>query len=468
MSATRDQSMLGLVAWKPRPGSASARCLVDVLAVLEEWVGSGVVPSLTARAILYRLLPLGWDKSDDDHPLGHVLERARRAQMIPFEWIADGRSEHYVPYAWSDPDEFRATWRQEAAHYRLDRLTGQSSIELWIETAGMLEMLRPLAEELGTPLYCSSGMNTLSTKHEAAQRIISNRERGNVIVFTGDLDPWGEARYENVRRDAIALARDIAGVDPVVSFVTAALTREQVAAYDIPTEPCKRVFRAGKEITLPEAGVQEIRQHKRRRSALISCSPQSAPPSCGTWIGTASPRRSSSKPSTEPNYLPRWEELERTAPHDARGGLLARRSRRLSVSAGPVTGLSDRVRGDVQRILDREARRAPTRERLERHAVTATTGSDGRARDDGPDEIAAPFDREARPSRRRSRVTAGSTVAVETFEPILRRVPLVSERGQALAHGVNVVEPGERSHGRVEFAVDPLDLGARAIDAGIG
>jgi hypothetical protein len=251
VSNPRDQTLLGLVPWRPQNGSAAARCLDDVLRVLDEWVGSAVLPSLTTRAILYRLLPLGWVKSDEDHPLGYVLERARRAGIIPFEWIADGRSQDHVPFSWSGPEEFRAAWRHHAAHYRLDRLRGQPAVELWVETAGMVDMLRALSDELGAPIRCSSGMNTIGKKHEAAQRLAEDAERGNVIVFVGDFDPWGEVRYQNVRDDVLALGRDLHGVSVDCQFTTAALTREQVDEHKIPTEPAKCAERKGKKIPLP-------------------------------------------------------------------------------------------------------------------------------------------------------------------------------------------------------------------------
>lgn len=111
MSEKRDQSLLGLVPWKSRKGAATARMLENVLQILKEWVGSGVVPALTQRAILYRLLPLGWSKSDEDHPLGDVLERARLGRRRPGplarrclgsrregrRWLTGaGRSKHHV------------------------------------------------------------------------------------------------------------------------------------------------------------------------------------------------------------------------------------------------------------------------------------------------------------------------------------------------------------------------------------
>jgi hypothetical protein len=91
--------------------------LYDVLAILDEWVGSGVMPSLTSRAILYRLLPLGWSK-DDAETLGVVLTRGRRSGRIPFDWIADGRSENHFPTVWESAAAFTAQMRKHAAAFR--------------------------------------------------------------------------------------------------------------------------------------------------------------------------------------------------------------------------------------------------------------------------------------------------------------------------------------------------------------
>lgn len=161
-----------------------------------------------------------------------------------------------MPTYWASAPAFREAVRKEAESFRLDPLTGQPNIELWLETAGMVEMLSDLAHEVGIGIYCSSGMNTIGAKYEAALRLIRNRERGNVVVFVGDLDPWGEARYANVRDDVFAFVRDLADVAPAVEFVTAALTREQVAKYGIPTEPVRPVRRAGKVISSLPAGWQ--------------------------------------------------------------------------------------------------------------------------------------------------------------------------------------------------------------------
>jgi len=254
MSEKRDQTLLGLVPWRPRKGSAAAHCLEDVLGILDKWVASGVVPSLTTRAILYRLLPLGWSKADEDHPLGYVLERARRAGLIPFEWIADGRSETFQPRFWRSADAFRAAVQSQAEQFRLDPLRGQPHIEIWVESAGMVQMLERLANELGTPIHTSSGMNTLRSKYEAAGRLMDNGE-GSVILFVGDLDPWGETRYQNVRDDVVALCED-SGQPAAVEFATVALTAEQVVQHAIPTEPAKAAVRAGKKGPLPR-GWQE-------------------------------------------------------------------------------------------------------------------------------------------------------------------------------------------------------------------
>jgi hypothetical protein len=227
----------GLASWTPQKGSKADRLLADAVQVLEQYVGSGVVSRMTSRAVLYRLIDLGWSKTNDGD-LVYVLNRARRSGKIPFHWIADGRSETYDPSGWESADEFKRSFRLAAEHFRLDRLRGQPNIELWIETAGMLEMLEPLARELGVPMFCSSGFNTLTAKYEAAERLFQNDRM--VVVFVGDLDPWGEARYSNVEEDVRAIAADLGWLDDgSTEFLTAALAREQVTEHGLLTVPAK-------------------------------------------------------------------------------------------------------------------------------------------------------------------------------------------------------------------------------------
>jgi hypothetical protein len=241
----------GLEPWTPYAGK-TRDMLLHVLAILNEWVGSGVVPSLTSRAILYRLLPLGWSKNDVE-TLGVVLTRGRRSGKIPFEWIADGRSENYFPTVWESAEAFTAQMRKEAEAFRLPPLRGQPNVELWVESAGMIQMLTKLADELGTAVYCSSGYPTLTAKYDASTRLLSNFKRGTAIIFVGDLDPDGESRYENIERDVTTLAADqlvkreavanraegLGVVRACCSFEVAAITRAQVAEHAIPTEPAK-------------------------------------------------------------------------------------------------------------------------------------------------------------------------------------------------------------------------------------
>ena len=242
----------GLEPWNPYRGK-TRDMLNDVLPILDELVGGGIVPALTTRAILYRLLPLGWEKSDAE-TLDTVLGRGRRSGRIPFAWIADGRSENYHPSFWESAEQFKAHWRSAAEDFRLDPLRGQPNIELWVESAGMIQMLTALADELGCAIYCSSGYPTLTAKYDASTRLLTNLKRCTAFVFVGDLDPDGELRYENIERDVTALAADrlvqaqpdlfdrdaaLALVTGRTTFEVAAITRDQVVEYAISTEPAK-------------------------------------------------------------------------------------------------------------------------------------------------------------------------------------------------------------------------------------
>ena len=230
----------GLKPWEPRDPHI-LRLLADVLAILDEYVPE-VVKSMTQRSILYRLIERGWSK-DDEERLEYVVNRGRRSGEIPWFAIADGRTERYNPVGYASADEFLALVRAEAEAFRLDRLSGQPYIELWVEAAGMIEMLRGWSDKYGIPIVSSAGFNTHGARYQAALRSVGrwqDEERRTVVVLVGDYDAAGQVRFVNVSDDIGAIANDLAQSDPVwLEFRVAALTREQIEEYGIRTQSAK-------------------------------------------------------------------------------------------------------------------------------------------------------------------------------------------------------------------------------------
>jgi hypothetical protein len=223
----------GFAEWTPR--AASRQLLDQVRSVLDEY--AEYLP-MTVRQIFYRLVgSTGYDKTELAYDrLGELLNRARRAGQVDFDAIRDGGVTSIRPLAFTSRQHFIDTARRLAANYKMDRQTGQPAyLELWVEASGMAPMLAAAIDEYGVPVYSCGGFDSLTAKHEAAQRIAA-RDVPTVVLHVGDFDPSGVALFEAAAEDVAALAEGLGGS---VSFHRVAVTPEQITRYSLPTAPAK-------------------------------------------------------------------------------------------------------------------------------------------------------------------------------------------------------------------------------------
>lgn len=104
----------------------------------------------------------------------------------------------------------------------------------------MIPQLYQVAQRFSIRCYSSSGFDSVTAKKQLADRICETGKPAK-ILHLGDYDPSGEdiftAAAEDVRAFVLA-DRLNAMVD--VEFIRVALTKEQVAAYRLPTSPPKK------------------------------------------------------------------------------------------------------------------------------------------------------------------------------------------------------------------------------------
>jgi hypothetical protein len=223
----------GFADWTPR---AKSQALLDqVHAVLEEYREH--LP-LTVRQVFYRLVGgHGYDKTEQAYDrLGELLNRARRAGQVGFEVIRDGGVTEVIPLAFTSREHFIAVAKRLASNYRMDRQDGQERyIELWVEAAGMVPMLAEQVDPYGVPVYSCGGFDSVTAKHDAAQRI-ADRDVWTLVLHVGDHDPSGLALFQAAAEDVAAMVDHLGGV---VEFQRVAVTVEQISRYDLPTAPAK-------------------------------------------------------------------------------------------------------------------------------------------------------------------------------------------------------------------------------------
>ncbi|MBA2625340.1 MAG: hypothetical protein H0U89_07030 [Acidimicrobiia bacterium] len=214
-----------------------------VLGVLDEYADH--LP-LTARQVYYRLVgTIGYDKTEAGYErLLNVLNRARRAELVPFDAIRDDGTTAVIPGGFYGKPNFWSVVRLTARRYRRVRLEGQPvALEVWVEAAGMVPQIARVANPYGVPVYSSGGFDSTTAKYEAAQRIIANSEP-TVVLHVGDHDPSGCAVFDSAADDVATMVADLAR-SASVEFVRVAVTPEQIVRYGLPEAPAKAADKRG-------------------------------------------------------------------------------------------------------------------------------------------------------------------------------------------------------------------------------
>jgi hypothetical protein len=235
----------GMAPWSPRPAT---RALLDQVAEVLD-IYADQLP-LTGRQIFYVLVGrFGFDKSERSaEKLGEVLNRGRRAGLIPFGAIRDDGKVLSHPPGFHGMAGFWSEVRGWAEGYdNLDALTeGQPvAVELWCEAAGMVPQLERIAHPLGVLVASGGGFHSVSDKYDAARRVY-RRDRPTVVLQVGDHDPSGCSILDSAAEDIAAFVADLGQPDPGwLRFARLAVTSQQVERYGLPSAPAKSTDRRG-------------------------------------------------------------------------------------------------------------------------------------------------------------------------------------------------------------------------------
>jgi len=227
----------GFATWAP--DSKTQPFLEEVLAVIN--ANRSIWP-LSQRSWLYRLMAeKGWKKVDeygwkkgkvdpkDRHlctegkNLNNILNRGRRAGLIPWEAITSSRGDAVPPSESSGPVAV-ANWIDlTIADEMLMRQDGQGRrVALWIETEGMIPLLTDLAHEYGATLLSGQGFDVVDRKFNFAKTIAG---LGDVLILhCGDLDRSGHTIGTSLDADISSFVEGLGGR---MELKRIALTEEQ-------------------------------------------------------------------------------------------------------------------------------------------------------------------------------------------------------------------------------------------------
>ena len=167
---------------------------------------------LGPREIGYVLTADEFGFTHDDVPLAEkVVARARRAGLIPWEAISDGRTSAAVPWVPGDGVALATALLDELKNAQLDRQEGQPvRVELWAEAAGWLPRLERNAHERGVPVFSGSGSVPVTAVRAAALRALHAHPTRTVLLTIGDLDLNGlRNNARPLEEDVLQMAADL-------------------------------------------------------------------------------------------------------------------------------------------------------------------------------------------------------------------------------------------------------------------
>jgi hypothetical protein len=221
----------GFAPWAPR---AESRALLEqVRQVMAEYAKH--LP-LTGRQIFYRLVGAhSYPKTEAAADrLNEMLNRARRARLIPFEHIRDDGIINRTPHHYDDAADLLRTLAAQIDGFRLDRQGGQwVRLIFCIEAAGMVPQVQRIADGYGISVLSSGGFDSTTAKYDLAQIAIA--WPAVEILHIGDHDPSGCHLFSALAEDVAAFA----GPDHDIRFTRLAVTPEQIRALRLPTAPPK-------------------------------------------------------------------------------------------------------------------------------------------------------------------------------------------------------------------------------------
>lgn len=188
----------------------------------------------TVRQTFYQLVSRGAiAKTETEYKstVVRLLTAMRRSGEIPFGWIADNTRWMRKPSSYSSLTDMLA---ESQRFYRRALWDDQDAyVEIWLEKDALSGVLYDVTAEFDVPLMVTRGYPSISYLYEAAEAI-AETEKPAYLYYFGDYDPSGC----DITRAVESGIREFAP-EAEIHFERVSVTREQIAAWSLPSRPTK-------------------------------------------------------------------------------------------------------------------------------------------------------------------------------------------------------------------------------------
>jgi hypothetical protein len=211
----------------------SLQLVQQAVAILDAYVADGY--RLTLRQLYYQFISKGLleNKVQNYKRLGDVLNNARLAGLVDWDYIEDRSRETQFVSHWESPADVIDT---AAAAFRRDKWKDQPwYVELQVEKQALEGILIPVCQRLDIGFSANRGYSSSTTLYETGKRLHKKHRQGKqiLVIYLGDHDPSGIDMTRDIEERLETFARCRIRVNRI------ALNMSQVEEYNPPENPAK-------------------------------------------------------------------------------------------------------------------------------------------------------------------------------------------------------------------------------------
>ena len=197
---------------------------------------------MTVRQVYYQLVVRGViEKTEEEYQqtVIRLLTEMRIEGNIPFNWLVDESRRRRITATYNNIADAA---RDTAKFYRRSALREcPDYLEIWVEKEALSGVLWDVTSDYDVPLLVSKGMPSLTQLYGSAYQIAAaarHADKESYIYQFGDHDPSGVLIPKTIERRLTELCAKFDCPGP--NFERVALTKKQIAAFNLPTRPTKR------------------------------------------------------------------------------------------------------------------------------------------------------------------------------------------------------------------------------------
>ena len=224
---------MACIKYKDVRFNASSKTIINQAnSILAEYAQRGRV--VTLRQLYYQFVSrdLLANKQTEYKRLGSIINDARLAGFIDWDYLQDRTRNLAKLSSWGDPSEIISS---AARSYHRNLWEDQTSyVEVWIEKDALLGVIEDVCQKWDVPYFSCRGYTSQSEMWGAAMRLkhYERRRRQTRIIHLGDHDPSGKDMSRDIE-DRLAMF----GSSVILNRI--ALNMDQVRQYEPPPNPAK-------------------------------------------------------------------------------------------------------------------------------------------------------------------------------------------------------------------------------------